>query len=165
MDIRDFMEIIDYRITEGSDYLWSCYGDRSYSLDSSELEHYTVSTVFDTKTQVVYEIAAYDYVKNRAYRWQNPDFVEQHRLEASERNVDADQAWDDVKYIDIDNEDDFFTKASAIARGEEYDERVAIEVIFEDDELLEYMKLAHKMDITFNELVERALLHASEKYL
>jgi predicted HicB family RNase H-like nuclease len=34
---------------------------------------------------------------------------------------------------------------------------------FSDQELLTYMKLAHEQDITFNQLVERALREAIER--
>jgi len=37
------------------------------------------------------------------------------------------------------------------------DDRVEMEVDFTDEELLTYMKLAHEMDITFNQFVEQAL--------
>ena len=37
------------------------------------------------------------------------------------------------------------------------DSREEIEVDFTDEELLEYMKQAHEMDITFNQFVERVL--------
>ena len=32
--LKEWMELVDYRITEGSDYCWSCYGPDAYSLDS-----------------------------------------------------------------------------------------------------------------------------------
>jgi hypothetical protein len=35
---------------------------------------------------------------------------------------------------------------------------------FTDEELLQYMKMAHEMDITFNEFVERALKYAIEQH-
>jgi len=38
----------------------------------------------------------------------------------------------------------------------------SIEVDFSDEELLQYMKLAHDMDITFNKFVETALRRAIE---
>lgn len=41
-------------------------------------------------------------------------------------------------------------------------EEVVLEVT--DEELLCYMKMAHEMDITFNEFVELALKAAIEKY-
>jgi hypothetical protein len=39
----------------------------------------------------------------------------------------------------------------------EKDNRAVIDVEFTDEELLQYMKLAHELDITFNQLVEQAL--------
>ena len=41
------------------------------------------------------------------------------------------------------------------------DRREEIEVDFTDEELLQYMKMAHEMDITFNQFVEQVL----RKYL
>ena len=54
----------------------------------------------------------------------------------------------------------FIQKALAIRAGEYYDTRVQVPVDFSDEELLQYMKLAHERDMTFNELVEEALRHA-----
>ena len=39
-----------------------------------------------------------------------------------------------------------------------------IELNLTDEDALRYMKMAHELDITFNEFVERALLAAIEKY-
>jgi hypothetical protein len=105
-----------------------------------------------------------DYTNDRAYRMINPKFQEKHRKEALARDVDLNQAWDNVNYIDLDVVDDFIQKALAIRAGESYDTRVQVEVDFTDAELLQYMKLAHERDMTFNELVEEALRHAISEY-
>ena len=39
-----------------------------------------------------------------------------------------------------------------------------VPVDFTDEELLQYMKLAHERDMTFNELVEEALRHAIAEF-
>lgn len=70
------------------------------------------------------------------------------------------EAWDDVDYVDLEVADDFIQKALAIQAGETYDTRVKVPVDFSDEELLQYMKLAHDRDMTFNEFVEEALRHA-----
>lgn len=44
------------------------------------------------------------------------------------------------------------------------DDKEDVVLEFTDEELLRYMKMAHELDITFNEFVERALLAAIEKY-
>jgi hypothetical protein len=163
--LKEWMEIVDYRITEGSDYCWHCYGNDVHMLDSwnGEQDGHSFTVIFDTKTQVVYEVQAHDYVHNRAYRMINPDFQKKNKKEAKRRDIDKNNAWDDVDYVDIEVDDDFFQKCLAIKAGEDYDTRVSVPMDFSDEELLTYMKLAHEQDITFNQLVERALREAIDR--
>ena len=164
--IKDFMEIVDYKITEGSDYCWECYGPDAYSLDSwnQEQDGHTVSIVFDTRTQTVFEACAYDYKRNRAYRLINPLYKGDHDEEARYRGVDMKQAWDDVNYIDLDVDEDFLEKAKSIVNGEDYDTRVSIPLDLPDDVLFELMKKAHEKDMTLNQLVEEALQIAIDEF-
>jgi hypothetical protein len=164
--VKEFMEIVDYRITEGSEYCWQCFGSNAYRLDSWNQDHqgHTVSIIFDTRTHVVYEVNAYDYKRERAYRLINPDYKDAHSKEAQHRGVLENQAWDEVDYVDLDVDDDFIQKALAIVADEDYDTRVQVPVEFSDEDLLTYMKLAHDRDITFNQLVEEALRAAIEEF-
>lgn len=157
------MEIVNYRITEGSDYQWQCFGHNAYRLDSwnGEQDGHTVSVLFDTQTQEVYQVEAFDYANERAYRMTNPDYKADFDAECEDREI-IDCAWerDDgttVEYVDIDVVEDFVEKARAIVAGEVYDTRVKVPVEFTDDELLTYMKMAHERDMTFNQFVEMAL--------
>ena len=165
--LKEWMELTDYKITEGSDYGWGCYGPNSFTLDSWNGIHgkggYSFSIVFSTKSQKVYEVSMCDYTNDRAYRMINPKFQEKHRKEAEMRDVNLNEAWDCVDYVDLDVVDDFIQKALAIRAGESYDTRVQVQVDFSDEDLLQYMKIAHERDITFNELVEDALRHAIEE--
>lgn len=164
--LREWMELVDYRITEGSNYGWQCYGENAYSLDSWDGEHdgTSFSIIFDNKTQEVYEVQAHDYKNERAYRRINPDYLEAYTAEAKQRGSWMNQAWDQVEYVDLETDDDWYEKAEAIFNHEDYDTRVQMPVDFNDAELLQYMKMAHDMDITFNEFVERALVKALEAY-
>jgi hypothetical protein len=165
--MKEWMELVDYKITEGGDYGWDCYGPNSYSLDSWNGVHgpggYSFSITFSTKSQKVYEVSVCDYTNNRAYRMINPKNQEKHRKEAEHKSVLANQAWDDVDYVDLDVDDDFIQKCLAIQAGEDYDTRVQIPVDFSDEELLQYMKMAHERDVTFNQLVEDALRNVLEE--
>jgi hypothetical protein len=163
--MKEWMELVNYRITEGSAFCWNCYGSDSYSLDSwnGEQDGHSFTVIFDTKDQTVYEVQAHDFVHNRAYRMINPDFQKKARKEARKRDVDRDQAWDDVNYIDLEVDDDFIQKCLAIASGEEYDTRVQVPIDFSDEDLLKYMKMAHDRDMTFNAFIEEALRHALEE--
>jgi hypothetical protein len=166
--IKEWMELVDYKITEGSDYCWDCYGPYSYRLDSWNGVHgaggYSFSIIFSTKSQKVYEVSAYDYTNDRAYRMINPKFQKKHEKESLARGVNLNEAWDDVNYIDLEVVDDFIQKALAIRNGEDYDTRVMVPVDFSDEDLLQYMKLAHERDMTFNELVEEALRFAIDEF-
>jgi hypothetical protein len=166
--LKDFMEVTGYRITEGSDYGWNCYGPNAHQLDSWNGIHeeggHTICVVFDTKDQTVYELEAWDYTNSRMYRWINPTYLKAYKDECQQRNIDFHNALDDIDFIDIDVEGDILEKARAIVAGEEYDTRVQMEIQFSDEDLLLYMKIAHDRDITFNELVEIALQEAIDQH-
>ena len=157
--LKQWMEVVGYRITEGGDYGWDCYGPDSYSLDSwdGHQDGNSFCVVFDTRTQEVYEVQAHDYKNQRAYRLINPNYQPKHMMEAADRNVLENQAWDNVDYTDLEVDEDWLEKARAIFAGEDYDTRVSIPVDFSDEELFTYMKMAHERDMTLNQLIEQAL--------
>jgi len=187
--LKEWMELVDYRITEGSEYLWSCYGHNAYCLDSWVDGGPSFSVIFDKADQTVYETTVCDYKHNRAYRMINPEYYSQHASESNQykeydgsqdwRNIryvdlamlegsrserNGNQAWDDVDYVDLDVLDDFIQKAQAIKAGEDYDTRVSVPIEIEDSTLLLLFKEAHARDITFNQLVEDALREQCKKH-
>jgi hypothetical protein len=166
LTIKEWMEVVSYRITEGSNYTWQCYGPNAYCLDSwnGDYDGNSFTIIFDTKTQEVYEVQAHDYKNSRAYRMINPAVAPKFMMEATDRDCPSDEAWEDVDYVDLECDDDFMQKALAIAAGEDYDTRVSMPIDFTDEELLKYMKLAHERDMTFNQFVEEALRAAIEDY-
>jgi hypothetical protein len=166
--MKEWMELVDYKITEGDRYGWSCFGPNSYQLSSWNGIHgkggYSFNIVFSTKSHKVYCVEVCDYTNDRAYRMINPDYAKKHEKEAKTRDVNMNEAWDDVDYIDLEVDDDFIQKCLAIKDGDVYDTRVQVPVDFSDEDLLQYMKLAHERDITFNQLVEEALRFAISEY-
>jgi hypothetical protein len=78
--------------------------------------------------------------------------------------VPANQAWDDVNYVDLEVDDDFIQKGLAIRDGNAYDTRVEVELDLDDDLLFGLMKLAHQKDITLNQLIEQILREAIAKH-
>jgi len=162
ISIKDFMEVIRYRINEGSEYGWDCFGSNAYSFSSWDGDHNgsSFNMVFDTVTQTVYCVEACDYKNNRAYRLINPDFVKAYRKEAKDNTVSADQAWDDINFIDLDVDEDFLQKARAIVNGETYDLDVLTPLVMPDipeESLFKLMQIAHERNITLNKLVEEIL--------
>lgn len=157
--LEQWMKACDYRITEGSEYTWDCWGDNAYCLDSwnGEQDGHSFSVIFDKQTQEVYELQAHDYTNNRAYRWFNPEFRQAYIDNATQRGVDAQEAWDDLRYVELEVVEDFFDKMAAIYEGEAYDTRVKVPLDLDDDLLFDLMKMAHERDITLNQMVEEVL--------
>jgi len=165
LTLKEWMEIADYKITEGCDYGWQCYGPNAYQLDSwnGEQDGHSFCIIFDTRDQTVYEVQAHDYVHQRAYRMVNPDFQKKIKKEARKREIDNDQAWDDVNYTDLEVDDDFIQKCLSIKAGEDYDTRVSVPLELGDDEMFQLMKMAHEQDLTLNQLVEQLLRRVIEE--
>jgi shikimate 5-dehydrogenase len=162
--LKQFLETINYKLTEGDSYGWQCYGPDAHTLSAWNGVHgtggWSANIIFDTKNQTVYEVDVCDYTNERAYRLINPEFTASMMQEAQERGELANQAWDDVDFTDLEVEDDWLEKAQSIVAGIGYDSRIQIPLDFSDSELLTYMKLAHEKDITFNQLVVQALTEA-----
>jgi hypothetical protein len=157
--IRDFMETVDYRITEGSDFGWKCFGPNTYCLDcwNGDYEGFSIGIVFDTKTQTIYKFEAHDYSKQNSYRWVHPDWREIYEKEAKNRGVDNRQAYDDINYVDLDEHTDILEKASCIVAGIDYDERVKVPLDLPESLINKLFRIAHEQDITLNELVENII--------
>ena len=159
--MKEFMELVDYKITEGGEYGWSCYGPNAYCLDSWNGVHgkggYSFSIIFSTKSQKVYEVQMHDYTNDRAYRMINPKFQKKHEKEALARDVNLNEAWDDVNYVDLDVVEDFMEKAQAIRAGKEYSTDVTVPLDLPDDLLMFAFKSAHAENITFNDWMNKML--------
>ena len=153
ISLKQWMELVDYRITEGSDYHLA--GKNLFSLTSWNGRQsdggYSMEIVFDQKTQDIYVVEACDYSNNRAYRLINPDI----------KDVEHDKiAWDDTEWTDLDVADDFVEKATAIIAGRDYDTRVQIQLDIPNDLLFKLMTMAHEDDMTLNEFIVKILHEA-----
>lgn len=164
--LKQWMETVAFRLTEGSDFSWECYGPNAYSLDSWNGDHngHSFCIIFDTKDQTVYEVQAHDYANNRAYRMINPDFAKKYKKEAKRRDCDRNEAWENVDYVDLELEEDWLRKAEAIFQGVEYDTRISVPLDLDDDLMFELMKMAHERDVTLNKMVEIVLLEVIAKH-
>jgi predicted HicB family RNase H-like nuclease len=166
--VKDFMECVSYRITDGAKYEWSCYGPDARSMDYWNGEHgdteRNVNMVYDTRTQVVYQMEAWDMSNDRAYRWIHPDYLEEVTAEAEENGVDFEQSYDHHKFTDLEVEEDMLEKATAIANEEEYDNRIMVTLTLGYDEQHLLMEMAHEADMSLNKYVEHILRLEMQKH-
>ena len=160
MHLSEINEALDHKITSGSEYQWHCYGPNARFLDY-ESEYAHAGVIYSTETQEIFQAEVYFKEENKKpYRWLNPEYKDELYAEAKERVIDADQAWDDVKWVDLETEEDFLEKATAIFNGLEFDTRVEVPIDLDDDLLLKLAMEAHKRDITLNKMVEIVLQEA-----
>jgi hypothetical protein len=160
ISIKQWMELANFRITEGSDYCWSCFGPNAYSLDAWDGDNengWSLCIVFDNKTQAVYQVEAHDYKRENAYRYTNPDFREAYDAETKARNAMHYDEFEDYKITDLEVQDDWESKAFSICNYADYDEGILVPLDFTDEELLPIFKLAHEANMSFNDYVCMAL--------
>lgn len=160
--IKDFLVMIKYQITSGDEYQWSAFGENARTIDywDGKQDGVSMYAIYDTEDQTVYQIEIADYRNDRIYLWTNPGFIDAYRAECRERGFSPDVAWDDKKYIVLEDPADVLEKGRAIFRNEPYDTRVSVPIDIPEKELMILFSMAHDQDITFNQLIENILTDA-----
>lgn len=140
-------------------YLWESYGKFSHLIESwnNSPDGYSMSIIFDLRDKTVYETSVSDYKNSRAYRMINPDYAVAYRAEALARGVEANQAWDGVEFTDLELDDDFLEKATAIINGQEYDTSIMVQFDLDQRELDLLLMIAQEQNKTLDELVNDIL--------
>jgi len=164
MQLSEVNNTFNHKITSGGDYGWDCYGANTWTIDYASKYAFGY-VIFDTVTQRVYEVNVSPAFGSwgtkehepKPYRYIDPEYRLSHATEAEDRNVDFNQAWDDVMWVDLETEEDFIEKATKIFNGESFDDRIQVPVELDDDTLLKLTMEAHKRDITLNKLIEEIL--------
>jgi hypothetical protein len=109
LTLKQFMDLTQYRVTETAEYQWQCYGEHALIVDYwNEVDDYTISIVYDTNTQIIYEACAYNYKEDKAYRLFNPLFQTDYLDEAAYRGIDC-TAYDEVAFTNVKNTESFIT--------------------------------------------------------
>jgi len=152
--LKQFMETVNYRISEGGE--WYGFAPRAYSLDywNGNQDGHSLCVIFDTSDQTVFCVQACDYKRNRAYRYTHPDY---------RKDLDR-EAWDNVEWTDLEDEADWLEKAQTIVAGRDYDTRVSIPLELGEVEMFRLMSMAHEQDITLNQLVEKIIQQVVDKH-
>lgn len=162
--MKQYMENVNYRITEGDVYYCRSFGTDLYCLSAwnGDQKGWSTNIVFDTKTQFVYMVEVCDYKNNRAYRLIHPDYVNTYK---KNNPPEYDQTWDDINYIDLEVDEDWLQKASAIVAGVDYDTNISVPLDLDRDTMYDLMLRAHEQNITLNQLISDILTEAIETQL
>ena len=106
MKLNDAIKATGSRITGGSEYGWQCYGPNSQFLDFQDADGKPYAhCIFDRETQNVYEIVVEVPGEDQSYRWIDFDFRDAYYKECAERNIDPNNAWDNVSFTHVDTEE------------------------------------------------------------
>ena len=109
MTLEEIISNAQFKISGGSQFMWSCYGHNARYMDfDSGFKGVTASCIFDSKTQEVYECHA--YVEQKGYRWINPDFINKYYEESFAKGFDPRIYYDDCHYCDCEVESDLLDK-------------------------------------------------------
>lgn len=161
--LPEFLKIIDSRITEGSEYLWSCFGNHARQIDCwLQDRNVNVTCIFDTITHQVYQMEAWD--SDHQFRWIHSGYQDSVREEYKKRGLDMKTSFDNHCYIDLEVIEDFSQKARAMLQNKPYDTRVQVPIDLDHNELHQLMLRAHEEDITLNQLVEKILQSVIDNY-
>lgn len=153
--LQEWLDIVEYRISEGGEYWYDCYGENAYFYDTmgDKKNDPSFFIVFNPETQEVYHVEAVDRVKRRCYRLINPNYKPDADVLESQRN-----AYDLVDLIDLEVDEDWLEKAQAITKNQKYDSRISVPLELPEEELMLIYESAHKADMTVNQFVEKILL-------
>lgn len=158
--IKSWLKLVNYRITEGYEFYMKEPAQTLYTYESynGKQTDYSTSVVFKPSNNIETESTVYfmevcDYKNNRAYRYVNPEV----------KHIELDPvAWDNVNWVDLLSENDFFKKATAIITGEDYDTRICMPIMVPIDTFIDLCSTAHSKDVTLNNLVNTIVKESIE---
>ena len=114
MNLQQFMEAVDSHVCGGSEFQWQCYPYGRY-MDISDINNNEVGNcIFSTKSQEVYEIEFYISQDDVAYRWTDPVYAQARDDEAVSKSIDPTVAYDNIKFIEITDEEEILKLAVSI---------------------------------------------------
>lgn len=100
--IRKFVSAVNFRLNEGCEYLWECYGPDCCQLGWIKPDRSaSAGIVYDIKSGVVYEMSVWDEKNNEVWRWIRPEFRKAHDSESWSRGFDPKVAIDKTKFQDV----------------------------------------------------------------
>lgn len=155
MTLEEIISTVQFKISGGSQFMWSCYGPNARYMDfDSGFKDVTASCIFDSKTQAVYECHA--YVGGKGYRWFNPDFIKKYYEESFAKGFDPRIYYDDCHYCDCEVESDILDKLKTLFQTGSCSNEIIIPLNLTKEQEDIFNSLPAGTDI--NQFIEEALL-------
>jgi hypothetical protein len=100
--LKDFLVAIDYRLADGYEFLWECYGSYAYGLNWEKPDFSaSACVIYDIRTQRVYEMSVWDCADEhdaKVLRWIDPEYLGRHKKESRERGIKFKIAIDKIEF-------------------------------------------------------------------
>ena len=90
ISIKDWMEGVQYRVSDVWDFNWDCFGKNAVGLTSEWGDDggRTYTVIYDPNSQEVFEVCSYSSLDCTALRWINPKYKKAYFAEEKLRGVD-----------------------------------------------------------------------------
>jgi len=156
MSLHDFFTLFDYKVTEGSDFCWNCFGPNSRFI---ELKYNDIGgcVVFSKLNQEIFQAEVYDEAKNIAYRWMPPQAKIDYFAECEKRNVPKMEAWDGCEFVNVDSVSEFSGIVKSLIEGKDPEDDLEVELDLPHNVIVFLALEAHKRNITLNEMINIVL--------
>lgn len=104
-------------------FAMNCFGPAVY-YSSEDLADYSIHACLSKSLDRVFIAEICDYRNNRAYVILDRDWKQAYINESERVGVKWDDAFEGVKFVELETDDDFMKKAQAIVAGKPYSKKV-----------------------------------------
>lgn len=154
MQLQDIITAAQFKISEGAEYQWACYGKNARFLDfQSDFEDVSASCIFDSQNQTVYEASL--YIGEKAYRWLNPYFSKAMYSESFERDIDPREFCEVCHFCDCEVPEDLLEKTTDAFNTGTCSDDIVIPINLTEEQEELFSRLPDGTDL--NEFVLQAL--------
>jgi hypothetical protein len=94
--IKDWMEGVQYRVTDNWDFQWQCFGSNAMVLESDWEGSRTYTITYDKTSLEVYEVCSYSQEDCTGLRWLNPEYKKAYFAEEKRKGM-----WDITHFTEV----------------------------------------------------------------
>lgn len=98
MNFQEVFAAAGGEVTNGAPVEWACWGENlvcvAFGVDGLQI----AACVVDQVTQRVYALEVFDHVDAMAWRWVDPEHLDEWTQECRDRNINTDWAWSGCRF-------------------------------------------------------------------
>lgn len=158
MNVNNVLDTVKYRIAQSSPYLYQSFGmENPRIFDFFDIEEEVAGNFTADESGKVYEIIAEIPNIGVCYRWVDPEFRNTLYQDSIKRGVDPTVAWEDVKFTEVESEENILFKVHCICNRIYVNASENLVQELSDTTLLKLAKIAAENDITINSVITKMI--------